>query len=168
MRIPPLYRKPSWQRFLAGAIVGGCLSWLIFLFMFGTIHERQAKTLEKQEQTIQDLQQEKQIWQEAYQKLNRKNSKRLTIENIEVKIKNFERYDIKDSQSIFEAEEEIKKDLSPLIAKNLNSAYQNKDLVIKMLENKTIKINNRRYTFVVRNILFYTTITINLELKLDD
>ncbi|KHD84648.1 sporulation membrane protein YtrI [Heyndrickxia ginsengihumi] len=168
MRIPPLYRKPSWQRFLAGAIVGGCLSWLIFLFMFGTIHERQAKTLEKQEQTIQDLQQEKQIWQEAYQKLNRKNSKLLTIENIEVKIKNFERYDIKDSQSIFEAEEEIKKDLSPLIAKNLNSAYQNKDLVIKMLENKTIKINNRRYTFVVRNILFYTTITINLELKLDD
>ncbi|WP_018662508.1 sporulation membrane protein YtrI [Heyndrickxia acidiproducens] len=168
MRIPPLYRKPSWQRFLAGAVVGGCISWLIFLFMFGTMQERQAKLLEKQEKAIQDLQREKAIWQEDYKKLNRKNEKLLTIQKINVEISNYEKYDIQDSQSIFEAEEEIKHDLSPLIAKNLKTAYLNKDLIVRMLEKENIKINHRRYTFKVQDILFYSTIHIHLSLKLAD
>ncbi|GER67005.1 hypothetical protein BpJC7_14650 [Weizmannia acidilactici] len=168
MRIPPLYRKPSWQRFMAGFIVGGCISWLIFLYMFGVMQERQAQIIERQEKTIRDLQQEKAIWQEDYKKLNQKNEKLLTIQSIDVKISNYEKYDIQDSQSIFEAEEDIKHDLSPLIAKNLKTAYLNKELIIRMLENKTIKINHRRYTFKVQDILFYSTIRVHLHLELAD
>ncbi|AEP01688.1 sporulation protein [Weizmannia coagulans] len=168
MRIPPLYRKPGWQRFMAGFIVGGCICWLIFLYMFGVMQERQAQMIERQEKTIQDLQQEKAIWQEDYKKLNQKNEKLLTIQRIDVKISNYEKYDIHDSQSIFEAEEDIKHDLSPLIAKNLKTAYLNKDLITRMLENKVIKINHRRYTFEVRDILFYSVVRVHLNLKLAD
>ncbi|MGE8206328.1 sporulation membrane protein YtrI [Heyndrickxia sp. NPDC080065] len=165
MRIPPLYRRPSWQRFLGGVVVGGCISWIIFLFMFGVLQEKQAKKIKTQKETIENLIQEKKIWQEDTKELNRKNAELLIIQNVQVKIKNYEKYDI-DTLSISEAENDIKEDLKSLIAKDLNIIYKNKDLIIKTIENKSVKFNNHRFNYVIKNIFFYSTINIELELKL--
>ncbi|GIN86865.1 hypothetical protein J6TS2_32510 [Heyndrickxia sporothermodurans] len=165
MRIPPLYRRPSWQRFMAGIVIGGCISWVIFLFMFGVLQEKQADIINKQKEEIKTLKGEKLIWQEESKELNRKNAELLIIQNVQVKIKNYEKYKI-DSQSIFEAENEIKEDLKSLIADDLNTTFKNKDLITKTIENKEKKFNNRPYKFVIKALYFYTTIYIELELKL--
>ncbi|MBS4222721.1 sporulation membrane protein YtrI [Lederbergia citrea] len=166
MRIPPLYRQPNWQRFFAGAAVGGCISWLIFLFMFGTMQERSGYLLEKQAEDIRKLKDKIEIWQEDYQELNKKNEELLTIQEIEVKLIEFEKYNITDRQSIFNTEEAVKEDLKTLLAKDLGTVYKNRDLVKKTVENKIININGKRYKLVVREMFFYTTISIEAELKL--
>ncbi|MFD1707940.1 sporulation membrane protein YtrI [Siminovitchia sediminis] len=166
MRIPPLYRHPVWQRFFAGAAVGGCISWLIFLFMFGSIQQKNSALIEKQAMQIRELQGYIKIWQEDYQELNQKNEEMLTIQELEVEIENFERYDITDRQSIFRAEESIKEDLRSLIAKDLTTVYENKEMIKRTVENKTLDINGKQYRLVVKELYFYTTVSLVLEIKL--
>ncbi|QQZ10621.1 sporulation membrane protein YtrI [Heyndrickxia vini] len=166
MRIPPLYRRPAWQRFIAGIVIGGCISWLVFLFMFGVTQEKHAKKIKFQQETINNLEQDIKIWQDEYKELNRKNADLLTIQNVQVKIKDYEKYNI-DLQSKLEEENKVKEDLKSLIANDLNSTVKNKDLIIKTIENKTVKFNNRPYRYIIKSIIFYTTISIELELRLN-
>lgn len=166
MRIPAYYKQPSWQRFLAGAAVGGCISWLIFLFMFGALQERNSALIEKQAVQIKELRGYIQIFQEDYQELNKKNEEMLTIQKIDVKIIGFERYRITDRQSIFEAEEAVKEDLKSLIAKNLTDVYKNKEIIKKTVENKSFEINGKTYGLEVKELYFYTTVALIAEIKL--
>lgn len=168
MRIPPLYRHPVWQRFFAGAAVGGCISWLIFLFMFGAIQQKNSTLIEKQALQIKELKGYIQIWQEDYQELNKRNEEMLTIQELDVKILNFERYDINDRQSIYEVEESVKEDLKSLIAKDLTTVYKNREIIKKTIENKIVNINGKQYRLVVKELFFYTTISLVLEIKLAD
>ncbi len=165
MRIPPYYHHPSWQRFIAGVIIGALISWLIFLYMFGVLQEEQAKIIKKQQDEIADLEKEKQIWQNDFAELNKKNKEMLTVHEIKVKIYNYERYNI-DPLSVFEKEEEVKEDLNILLAKDLDFAYKSRDLIKRMIQNKTIRINDKRYALEIREIFIYTTLTIQLEIKL--
>lgn len=166
MRIPPLYRHPVWQRFFAGAAVGGCLSWVVFLFMFGVLQEKSRMMIDDQEKKIKELQGFVSIWQEDYQELNKRNEEMLTIQEIQVKVTNYGRYGIKDGQSISSIQEAVKEDLKSLVTKDLSTAYQNKEIIEKTIENKTMPINGKRYKLVVKQIFFYTTISIVVELKL--
>ncbi|KYD10786.1 sporulation protein [Heyndrickxia sporothermodurans] len=166
MRIPPLYHRPSWQRFIAGIVIGGCISWLVFLFMYGVMQEKHAKKIKFQQETIDNLKQDIKIWQDEYKELNRKNAELLIIQNVQVKITDFEKYNI-DLQSKIEAENKVKEDLKSLIANDLNNTVKNKELIIKAIENKTVKFNNRPYRYVIKSMIFYTTISIELELRLN-
>jgi len=166
MRIPPLYRKPAWQRFFAGAAVGGCISWMIFLYMFGVMQERNGILLEKQAKDIKHLQDDIKIWQEDYRELNKENEEMLTIQEIKVRLVGHEKYQIQDRQSVFDVEEAIQEDLKSLLAKDLSTVYKNKDIIKKTIENKVMPINGKKFKFVVQEIFFYTTINITVELKL--
>lgn len=166
MRIPPLYRKKNWQIFIAGTAIGACIGWLIFLYMFGSLQEKQTNTIERQKEEISDLHNHLAIWQEEFKKLNKKNQEQLTVQNINVEIINFEKYGIEDSHSQFEAEELIKKDLDSLLAKNLETIFANKELINQLIENKMLKIHNRRFHLKVKEVYFYTTVEIYLELEL--
>lgn len=166
MRIPPLYRKPSWQRFFAGAAVGGCISWIIFLFMFGTLQEKSSIKIEKQATIIDELQDKIDIWQEDYQDLNKKNAELLTIQEIQVKLTQYEKYNINDQQSVVNIQDAVKKDLQSLIAKDLDTVYKNKDIIKKSIENKTLNVNGKRYKVIVLEMYFFTTINIVIEIKL--
>ncbi|MBS4208779.1 sporulation membrane protein YtrI [Bacillus sp. FJAT-50079] len=166
MRIPPLYHKPGWQRFLAGAAVGGCISWLIFLYMFGSIQEKSSFIINKQANDIKELQEDINIWKKEYDERNKENADLLTIQQIEVKLVRYEKYNITDKQSIIEIEEAIKEDLKSLIAKDISSVFKNKEIVKKTIENKIVNVNSKKYQIVVSEIYFYTTLSIEVEIKL--
>ncbi|PKR84295.1 sporulation membrane protein YtrI [Heyndrickxia camelliae] len=168
MRVPTLHRKPDWQRFIVGIVIGGCISWVIFLFMYGTLQEKQSIKIKTQDSIIKDLKDEIKIWQDEWKKLSKKNTDMLIIQSVNVKIKGYEKYGIKDSHSIFETEEEIKEDLRSILLKDINTVYQHKELIHKAIENKTLRINNRRYKLVIREINYYSSFQIELELKLAD
>lgn len=167
MRIPALYRYQNGQRFLFGAIIGAIVSWLVFLFMFGHMQEEQAKTIRKQREQIVELEKEKNIWQEDFKKLNEKNKQLLTVQEIVVKIENADKYRI-DPLSVFEVEESVKEDISMVLAKDLHLVFQSRELLKKVIVNKPVKINDKRYKLVIKEMVIYTTLTIHLEMELAD
>lgn len=166
MRIPPYYRLPSWQRFLAGAAIGGMISWFIFLYIFGEWQEKYSKLIKKQEEDIARLTNDKKIWQEEFKELNKKNREQLTVQEIKIKIRNSEKYKM-DSFSVFEIEDQIKEDISMMIAKDIDTVYKSRELIKKMIENKVFKVNEKRYRVEVRELVIYTTLFVQLEIRLD-
>ncbi len=166
MRIPPYYRKPSWQRFLAGAAIGGMISWFIFLYIFGEWQEKYSKLIQKQEEDIARLTNDKKIWQEEFKELNKKNQEQLTVQEIKIKIKNSDKYKM-DSFSVFEIEDQLKEDISMMIAKDIDTVYKSRELIKKIIENKVFKVNEKRYRVDVKEMVIYTTLSIHLDIKLD-
>ncbi|MFD9625039.1 sporulation membrane protein YtrI [Peribacillus muralis] len=163
MRIPPYHRTPTWQRFFAGAALGGLLSWVIFFYMHGVQQEKQIWTLHEQSEKIKDLNEKIAIWEKDYQRLNQKNEEILTIQEVEVTITN-EKYSL-DRLSIAEAEDVIEDDLSSLLAKDVASVYDGKVLLKKSIENKIVTINKKRYQLEVVEIMFFTKMNIDIKLK---
>jgi hypothetical protein len=166
MRIPPYYRRPSWQRFFAGAAVGGAISWCIFLYIYGVWQEENTELLRKQQQNIIDLNEEKKIWQEEYKEMNKRNIEQLTVQKINIKITNWEKYKL-DLLSVSETEDSVKDDISMMLAKDLDTVYKSKDLLKKIIENKPIKINDKRYKLKVKEMVVYTNLSIQLEIQFE-
>src|SRR5690625_3771814 len=88
MRIPPLFERPSWQRFFAGVIIGILIGWLFFVFQYGQGYEDLMIRLSKQETTIKE--QERRISELVSEqtKVNEENQKKLTIQQIELSFLN--------------------------------------------------------------------------------
>ena len=166
MRVPPFRHSKNWDRFFFGTVIGALLSWLIFLFMFGEMQEQQAKTIREQREMIADLEKEKKIWQEEFQKLNEKNMQMLTVQEIVVKIANGDKYKL-DRLSVFEIEERIKESIGMILAKDLNLVFNSRELIRNVVEYTPIKVNDKRYRAVIKEMVIYTTVTLQLELVLD-
>jgi hypothetical protein len=166
MRIPPLYRKPSWQRFFAGMAVGGVISWCIFLYIYGVWQEKNTELIRTQVKEIIDLNEEKKIWQEEYKQINKRNIEQLTVQKINIRISNSEKYKL-DSLSVLETEDSVRDDISMMIAKDIETVYKSKDLLKKIIENKPIKINDKRYKLKVKEMVFYTNLSIKLEIQFE-
>ncbi|MFF2450493.1 sporulation membrane protein YtrI [Neobacillus sp. NPDC058068] len=166
MRIPPLYRRPAWQRFFAGMAIGGAISWCIFLYIYGVWQEENTESLRKQQQEIVDLNNEKKIWQEEYKEMNKRNIEQLTVQKINIKILNAEKYKL-DSLSVLETENSVRDDIDMMLAKDLETVYKSKDLLKKIIENKPIKINDKRYKLKVNELVIYTNLTIHLEIQFE-
>lgn len=166
MRIPPYYEKPQWQRILAGMAIGGIISWCIFLYIFGEWQEDYSKRIKIQAETIRDLTEEKKIWQEDVEKLNKKNEELLRIQKIEVKITNSEKYKL-DPLSVYEMEEAVKKDIETLLGKDIETAFKSRDLVKKTIENETHIVHEKRYRLQINEMIFFSTFSIQLSIHLD-
>jgi hypothetical protein len=167
MRIPPLYRNPFWQRFLAGTAIGGIISWCIFLYIFGFWQDKHTKIIRKQQEDIRDLKKDISIWQEEYKAENKRNIEKITVQTIDVKIINWEKYGL-DSFSAFQVEDSVKEDIRMMLAKDLETVFKSKDLIKKTIENKTVKMNDKRYKLEVKEMIIYTTLSIRLEIKYDE
>jgi hypothetical protein len=163
MRIPPYYHYPTWQRFFAGMAIGGAISWCIFLYIFGVWQEKHTALIKEQTEVIVDLENEKKIWQEEYKEINKRTIEQLTIQKINVKLTNGEKYEL-DQLSVLEIEDAIKDDISMMIAKDLDTVYKSRDLIKKIIHNKTVKIQDKRYNLEVKEMVFYSTLTIHLEM----
>jgi hypothetical protein len=167
VRIPPYYRRPSWQRFFAGMVIGGAISWCIFIYIFGVWQEKHTALIDKQSEEIIDLKEEKKIWQEEYKEINKRTIEQLTIQKINVKITNWEKYKL-DMLSVSEIEDSVKDDISMMIAKDIDTVYKSKELIKKIIQNKPVKINDKRYKLQVKEMVIFTTLSIQLEVGFEN
>lgn len=129
--------------------------------------EKHAKKIEQQKDEIADLQSDIKIWMEDYEELNEKNQENLTVQEIKVKIINDKKYKQLDTLSIYEIEEEIKGQLNMLLAKDLDSVFKSRDLITRVIENKSIKVNDKRYKLKIKSMVIYTSVSIQVEISLD-
>jgi len=166
VRIPPYYRKPSWQRFFAGMAIGSVISWGIFLYIFGVWQEKHTTLINTQKEEIEDLKEEKKIWQEEYKEINKRAIEQLTIQKINIKITNGDKFKL-DSLSILEVEDAVRDDISMMIAKDMDTVYKSRELIKKIIQNRTHTISDKRYQLKVKEIVIYTTLSIHLEIEFE-
>ncbi|WP_043934119.1 sporulation membrane protein YtrI [Bacillus sp. EB01] len=166
MRVPPLYNDRSWQRFFAGMAIGAAISWSIFIYINGVFQEQQSILVKDQQDEIKKLQDDIAIWQEDYKNLNKQNIEQLLIQNIQVKITNHQKYRL-DLLSVHETEDAVMEDLKTLKTKDLEVAFKNKELIKRVIENRRVTINDKKYRLEVTEIIIYTTLVIQLHINLD-
>lgn len=166
MRIPPYYHKPSWQQFFAGMAIGGVISWGIFLYIFGVWQEKQSELIQKQRNDIIELNEDKKIWQDEFRELNKKTLKKMTVQEIKIRVSNYDKYNL-DLLNVYEIENGVKEEIKMLLAKDIESVYTSRELLRRAVENKVIKVNDKRYRLEIREIFIYTTLSITVEMHLD-
>ena len=54
------------------------------------------------------------------------------------------------------------------LAKDIETVFKGKDLIKKIIENKTVKMNGKRYKLEVKEMIIYTTLSIRLDIKFDE
>lgn len=164
MRPPNVLSQKEWQRFFAGVAIGAIISWVIYVYLHGMMQETQMKEIIEQQQIIKKLEDEIAIWEKESESINEETEKKLTIQEIQIAIENYRDYDL-DLLSVLKAQEEIRKDLSSLITKDLETVYKGRFLIKKTVENKIIEINDKKYSFTVSELMFYTTIYIEVKVR---
>lgn len=163
MRIPPYYRHPSWQRFFAGVVIGALISWGFFLYTYGYLEEKHVEIIMKQKKTIQELNNEINIWREDVQKLNDRNEQLLTVQSIKIHIRNSERYKL-DKMMEYDIKKHIEEDLADLMAKDIESVINTRDLITKTIENESFTIEDHTFKLKVSQLVISTVVIVEIEI----
>ncbi|WP_409270899.1 sporulation membrane protein YtrI [Neobacillus sp. SCS-31] len=166
MRVPTFYNDQSWQRFFAGMAIGGVISWLLLIYMYGVQQDKQTLTIQEQKDTIKELKDDIAIWQEEFENLNKENIEQLLVQQITVKITNHQKYGL-DLLSVHEIEEAVLDDLKTLKAKDIETVYKNRDLIRRVIENRSVSLNGKKYRLEVKELIFFTNVSIVLQITLD-
>ncbi|WP_353408100.1 sporulation membrane protein YtrI [Bacillus velezensis] len=164
MRIPEYYKKPGWQRFFAGMMCGAIVSWLLFLFTYGTFQEEQVTLIEKQREHARDLKNQISIYQKDLHKLNEDNKQRLLIQSVDVKLINGEKYRIAQPDKM-KFEEQVKDNISEVITKDIESVYKTKELLKRTIENKIYTINEKEFKAEVKELTIYTRLSVEIHIS---
>jgi hypothetical protein len=167
MRVPPYYKRPGWQRFFAGVIIGMVIGWFFFIYEFGIVQEKLVTEIKKHESTIEDQEKDIEILRSDQDELNKENQKKLTVQEVKVYFKNDK--DLKLSElSIHELRSKVENELKPVKNKNIETVANTKELLFQTIENTTYDVNDKRYQVTVKELYLFTTLEIFVEIRLAD
>ncbi len=166
MHIPPIYKRPAWQRFLIGTVVGAFSAYIILLFMYGTIYEQVVQENSELRASNKELTNFNNALLEDKEEAEEQESKPYTIEQINITIENEKELRL-DRLATHQLEELIIDEIDLIIGKSVQSTAENNELLIAAIENKTFKIDSFSYTFKVSKFVLYSTVNITLEATLE-
>ncbi|TMW71711.1 sporulation membrane protein YtrI [Alteribacter natronophilus] len=168
MRIPPLYRDKSWQRFTAGVILGMLIGWLFFLYNFGYVYDKMIIEIGKQRTTIENLENTVEILQKDQDEMNRENQEKLTVQEIRVNFINEREVNLSEL-TIFELRSAVESELELIKNKGIESVFSSRELLKKAVENKTFRINNdKKYQLKIEHFMIYTTTEVDISIHAAD
>lgn len=143
---------------------GAIVSWLFFLFTYGTFQEEQVTLIEKQREHARDLKNQISIYQKDLHKLNEDNKQRLLIQSVDVKLINWEKYRIAQPDKM-KFEEQVKDNISEVITKDIESVYKTKELLKRTIENKIYTINEKEFKAEVKELTIYTRLSVEIHIS---
>ena len=166
MRVPPIYSRKGWQRFLAGLSVGIIFGWLFFLMLFGIMYEKQITTIKEQKIEIYDLKTQNQTLLDDKKSYDNNDiEKTLLVKNIQVSFEKDKDLPL-NSLTQHELKKEIQNELNDLLNKDLGAVSRTRSFIIKSLENKTLTVDNIKYGFQVKEFVLWTTVEVVLTIEL--
>ncbi|ADC48750.1 hypothetical protein BpOF4_03420 [Alkalihalophilus pseudofirmus OF4] len=159
MRIPPYYKRPGWQRFFAGIVIGVLIGWVFFLYQYGLIYEELMVKLSEQEVTIQSQTRTIEELRSQQKEENEENARKLTVQKIEIHFTNTQRLRL-NQLTLFELQQQALEELAFLERKNIASVSETRDLMKKMLENKLFVVDENRFQLEIEEVYLTTTLEI--------
>ena len=65
-------------------------------------------------------------------------------------------------------EDKVKEDIGMMMAKDIDTVNNSRELIKKIIENRTIPMNDKRYNLKVTEMTIYTTLSIEIEISIAD
>ena len=62
-------------------------------------------------------------------------------------------------------EDKVKEDIGMMMAKDIDTVYNSRELIKEIIENRTYKRNDKRYKLKVTEMTIYTTLSIEIEIN---
>ncbi|MFC4388231.1 sporulation membrane protein YtrI [Gracilibacillus marinus] len=166
MHIPPLYKKPSWQRFLTGVALGSFIGYLLFLFMFGQMQEDWIEENLDLRKQLQELNQNYETLLENHRVLDEKANDAMEIKEIEITFTNLKILKIDtDRILIHQLDDSIRQEANQLLGKHMDEVESNLDLLIRAIENKTIAVEPYKFQANVTRVLISEKLLLAIELE---
>lgn len=167
MHIPPYYKKPSWQRFFAGAFIGACIAYFIFVYMHGFMYEELMGENKDLQSKVAELKKQNEALLQDKEDLNKKSKEPLTVTSIEVSIVNEDELRL-DKLIIHDLEELMKEEIDHIIGQKVSIIDESAQLLISSLENKEYKVDDFNYGFTIKKLTISKTLKITAEVELAD
>ncbi|WP_077327461.1 sporulation membrane protein YtrI [Virgibacillus siamensis] len=167
MHIPPYYKKPSWQRFFAGAFFGACIAYFIFVYMHGFMYEQLLGENKDLQSQVAELKKQNEALLQDNQDLNEKTEEPLTVNSIEITITNQDELRL-DKLIIHDLEELMKEEIDHIIGKDVSIIDESAQLLISSLENKEYTVDDFNYGFTIKKLTISKTLKITAEAELAD
>ncbi|OLO40262.1 hypothetical protein BTR23_07155 [Alkalihalophilus pseudofirmus] len=164
MRVPPYYKRPGWQRFFAGIIIGMIIGWVFFVYEFGTINETLVSEIKKQQITIDSLKQDIETLRSVEKKLNEENEKKLTIQELEMYFTNEKQVKLSEL-TLYELKQKGLNELRFLKGKDIATVSATEELMIRTIENTVFEIGDNRYKLKVEQVHLYTTLVLHMKIE---
>ncbi|TLS39129.1 sporulation membrane protein YtrI [Pseudalkalibacillus caeni] len=159
MRIPPLYTRKGWQRFLSGFAIGTIFGWAFFLSLYGTMYEKQISTIKEQQIKISELkQQNKLLIEENEEDEDTPSEKTPRIKEIEITFENAEKLELKQL-TISELRKLVLEEVNDLLKKDVNSVAETRNFVVRTIENKTFTVDDLAFKVKVKQLFILHTKT---------
>lgn len=167
MRVPAYSNDPGWQRFLSGFFIGLIFGWLLFLSLFGIMHERHVQTIQEQQDQIDSLKETNRLYKEDIEEQNKENEKKLSVQEIKISFLNTEELKLRQL-TVYELEKQVKKQLTDLRNKNIENVVATRELLIQAIEHKQYKVDERAFRLTVEHLYLYTTVEFHLKIHLQN
>ncbi|SES07488.1 hypothetical protein SAMN04487944_11736 [Gracilibacillus ureilyticus] len=169
MHIPPLYKRPGWQRFLAGSVIGAFIAYFIFVFMYGEMQEKWIEENLALRGELLELKETHNALVENHRLLDEQAKEGIEIKEITIQFTNLETFKIEhDRIMIQQLNEAVKQEANQMIGLNLDQISNSTDLLIRAIENKTIIIDDFKFRAKVRKMIVTETLQLSIELSKGD
>lgn len=164
MHIPPYFKKRHWQWLIIGLCFGASISYALFIFMYGVMYE---KLLEENFQLITEvteLEERNKALLQDQQQLDEQKMKLMTIDSIDIHLENAEQMGF-DRLAVLQLKELIKREVSHIIGKDIESISDSDELLVKIIENKPFKVGDFFYYFQVIRLTIGNKVKISVQAK---
>ncbi|MEC5421946.1 hypothetical protein QGM71_00370 [Virgibacillus sp. C22-A2] len=165
MHIPPYHKKETWQRFYAGALIGGIIAYFILIYMYGSMYEKQLEENRELQANVIDLKNQNKALLQDKEDMDEESKKPLLVESIEITITNTQELRL-DRLIVHDLEEMLKKEINHIIGQDISIIGNSDTLLISTIENKAFSIDDLTYYFRVKLLTISQTVKITAEAKL--
>ena len=166
MHIPPYYKKPAWQHFFSGSVVGAICGYLIFLLIFGELQQEWIEENLNLRTDLQELNQSYETLLENHEALDKESKESMTLQEVEIQFTNLKELKLENDRIMVQLlKESIQEETSYLLGKPISEVNAAVDLLISSIENKTLKVDDFKYEATVKKLIIANQLKLSIELK---
>lgn len=165
MHIPPLYKQKNWQLIFVGLFFGSLIAYGVLMYMYGEMYEDLLEKNMALQSELNDVKKQNESLLETNEDLDEQTKQPVTVDDIKLTIRNKDELKL-DTFTTHKLEELVKEEINHLIGQDINTISKSEELMTSAIENKTYRVDDFSYEFIIVKLTITTTIKITIKAKL--
>ncbi len=165
MHIPPFYKKRSYQILLVGIFIGTIIAYLLLVYMHGKMYEKLLFERIQLQTQLAEIESQNEALLEDKEEMEEKST--AIVNSIQIEFLNGKELKF-DRLITLQLEDLIKRELTDVIGKSVQSVSESDDLLVTVIENKSFTIEDQSFQFEVKKISISEQIKLSLEGRFAD